>query len=107
MSRSARSWLYYAARTLGTARAARKGPTSLAKRLVRRKIYAKTNGQANAQAAYRTGTDPLYACSYDGLHPGNTSRWCAVGCGSDYNHMIAVPRETVRALFNFDFVKAN
>jgi hypothetical protein len=39
-----RSQLYRAARDLGNIEAAEKGPTSYGKRVVRRKVYAKTNG---------------------------------------------------------------
>jgi hypothetical protein len=39
-----RSTLYRLARDLGTAQAAAKGPSALGKRLVRKKVYAKTNG---------------------------------------------------------------
>lgn len=37
-------------------------------------------------------TDTAWFCSHDGYHPGNTNRWCAVGCGSDYNRMTGIPR---------------
>jgi hypothetical protein len=43
-SRSFRSQLYRAARGLGNVEAAEKGPTSYGRRVVRRKVYAKTNG---------------------------------------------------------------
>lgn len=44
MNRSLRSQLYRAARDLGNVQAARKGPTGLAKRVVRRKVYRSVNG---------------------------------------------------------------
>jgi predicted solute-binding protein len=44
MGKSLRSQLYRAARDLGTAEAAAKGPVPLGKRVVRRRIYRKTNG---------------------------------------------------------------
>jgi hypothetical protein len=44
MSKSLRSQLYRAARDLGNVQAARKGPTGLAKRVVRRKVYRSVNG---------------------------------------------------------------
>jgi hypothetical protein len=43
MSRQ-RSWLYRSARIMGDIEAAEKGPEAYAKRRVRRKVYAKTNG---------------------------------------------------------------
>jgi hypothetical protein len=43
---SLRSQLYRAARDLGNLQAAERGPTSYAKRVARRKIYAKSNGVA-------------------------------------------------------------
>jgi hypothetical protein len=39
-----RSWLYRSARFLGDVEAAEKGPSAYAKRRVRRKVYATTNG---------------------------------------------------------------
>jgi hypothetical protein len=42
--KSLRSQLYRDARILGNIEAAEKGPTSYGKRIVRRKVYAKTNG---------------------------------------------------------------
>ncbi|MHB8328097.1 MAG: hypothetical protein ACYDD6_00465 [Acidimicrobiales bacterium] len=42
--KSLRSQLYRAARDLGNIEAAEKGPSSYGKRVVRRKVYAKTNG---------------------------------------------------------------
>jgi hypothetical protein len=42
--KSLRSQLYRAARDLGNIEAAEKGPASYGKRVVRRKVYAKTNG---------------------------------------------------------------
>ncbi|MGH9296570.1 MAG: hypothetical protein ACRDZP_01170 [Acidimicrobiales bacterium] len=42
-SRSLRSQLYRAARQLGNAQAASKGPVAYGKRVVRRKTYAKGN----------------------------------------------------------------
>jgi hypothetical protein len=42
-SRGLRSQLYRAARQLGNAQAAERGPSSYAKRVVRRKVYAKGN----------------------------------------------------------------
>jgi len=42
--KSLRSQLYRAARDLGNVQAAERGPTSYAKRVARRKIYATTNG---------------------------------------------------------------
>ena len=42
--KSLRSQLYRAARDLGNIEAAEKGPTAYGKRVVRRKVYAKTNG---------------------------------------------------------------
>jgi len=39
-----RSQLYRAARDLGNVQAAQKGPSAFGKRVVRRKVYAKTNG---------------------------------------------------------------
>ncbi len=39
-----RSQLYRAARDLGNVQAAQKGPSAYGKRVVRRKVYAKTNG---------------------------------------------------------------
>ena len=42
--KSFRSQLYRAARDLGNVQAARKGPTSYGKRIVRRKVYRTTNG---------------------------------------------------------------
>jgi hypothetical protein len=41
--KSLRSQLYRAARDLGNLEAAEKGPTSYGKRVVRRKVYRKTN----------------------------------------------------------------
>lgn len=41
---SLRSQLYRAARDLGNAQAAAKGPGAYGKRVVRRKVYAKSNG---------------------------------------------------------------
>jgi hypothetical protein len=41
---SLRSQLYRAARDLGNVQAAERGPTSYAKRVARRKIYATSNG---------------------------------------------------------------
>jgi hypothetical protein len=41
--RSARSDLYFAARRLGTAQAAMRGPTALAKREGRRVVYRRAN----------------------------------------------------------------
>lgn len=43
-SPSLRSQLYKAARLMGTIQAATKGPAAYGKRVVRRKVYAKTNG---------------------------------------------------------------
>jgi hypothetical protein len=42
--KSFRSQLYRAARDVGNIEAAEKGPASYGKRVVRRKVYAKTNG---------------------------------------------------------------
>lgn len=42
--KSVRSQLYRAARDLGNLEAAERGPGSYAKRYVRRRVYAKTNG---------------------------------------------------------------
>ena len=42
--KSLRSQLYRAARDLGNIEAAEKGPASYGRRVVRRKVYAKTNG---------------------------------------------------------------
>jgi hypothetical protein len=42
--KSFRSQLYRAARDLGNVQAARGGPTSYGKRVVRRKVYRTTNG---------------------------------------------------------------
>jgi len=42
--KSLRSQLYRAARDLGNVEAASKGPASYGRRVVRRKVYAKTNG---------------------------------------------------------------
>jgi hypothetical protein len=42
--KSLRSQLYRAARDLGNVQAARGGPTSYSKRVVRRKVYRTTNG---------------------------------------------------------------
>lgn len=42
--KSVRSQLYRAARDLGNVEAAAKGPTAYGKRVVRRKVYARTNG---------------------------------------------------------------
>jgi hypothetical protein len=42
--KSLRSQLYRAARDVGNLEAAERGPTSYGKRVVRRKVYAKTNG---------------------------------------------------------------
>jgi hypothetical protein len=42
--KSLRSQLYRAARDLGDVEAAEKGPAALDKRLVRKRVYAKTNG---------------------------------------------------------------
>ena len=42
--KSLRSQLYRAARDLGNVEAAEKGPSSYGKRVVRRKVYRKTNG---------------------------------------------------------------
>lgn len=42
--RSVRSQLYRAARDLGNVEAASKGPGAYGRRVVRRKVYAKTNG---------------------------------------------------------------
>ena len=42
--KSLRSQLYRAARDLGNLEAAEKGPASYSRRVVRRKVYAKTNG---------------------------------------------------------------
>ncbi len=44
MSKSARSQLYRAARDLGDVQAARKGPSGVARRVVRRKVYRSVNG---------------------------------------------------------------
>jgi hypothetical protein len=41
--RSTRGWLYWAARRLGDVQAARRGPTSYAKRVVRRQGYRDVN----------------------------------------------------------------
>lgn len=41
---SLRSQMYRVARDLGNVQAAEKGPTSYAKRVARRKVYATTNG---------------------------------------------------------------
>jgi hypothetical protein len=41
--KSLRSQLYRAARDLGNVEAAEKGPASYGKRVVRRKVYSKTN----------------------------------------------------------------
>lgn len=43
MARSLRSNLYRAARTLGTAQAAAKGPAALGKRMVRKQVYRRSN----------------------------------------------------------------
>jgi hypothetical protein len=45
--KSLRSQLYRAARDLGNLEAARGGPTSYGKRVVRRKVYRTTNGLTN------------------------------------------------------------
>jgi hypothetical protein len=42
--KSLRSQLYRAARDVGNIEAAEKGPASYGKRVVRRKVYARTNG---------------------------------------------------------------
>jgi hypothetical protein len=42
--KSLRSQLYRAARDLGNIEAAEKGPASYGRRVVRRKVYSKTNG---------------------------------------------------------------
>jgi hypothetical protein len=42
---SIRSQLYRAARDLGNLQAATKGPTPYAKRVIRRAVYRKTNGE--------------------------------------------------------------
>ena len=42
--KSFRSQLYRAARDMGNIEAASKGPTAYGKRVVRRKVYARTNG---------------------------------------------------------------
>jgi hypothetical protein len=42
--KSLRSQFYRAARDLGNIEAAEKGPASYGKRVVRRKVYARTNG---------------------------------------------------------------
>jgi hypothetical protein len=42
--KSLRSQLYRAARDLGNVEAVEKGPTAYGKRVVRRKVYRKTNG---------------------------------------------------------------
>jgi hypothetical protein len=42
--KSLRSQLYRAARDLGNVQAAEKGPGAYGKRVVRRKVYAKSNG---------------------------------------------------------------
>jgi len=42
--KSLRSQLYRAARDLGNVEAAGQGPAAYSKRVVRRKVYAKTNG---------------------------------------------------------------
>jgi hypothetical protein len=39
-----------------------------------------------------------YFCSHDGYHPLNRGDWCELGCGSDYNRMIAVPQRHVDKL---------
>jgi hypothetical protein len=46
--KSLRSQLYRGARDLGNLEAAEKGPTSYGKRVVRRKVYAKSNGVLGA-----------------------------------------------------------
>jgi len=43
MAKSLRSQLYRAARDLGNVEAAEKGPASFGKRMVRRKVYRRTN----------------------------------------------------------------
>ena len=45
--KSLRSQLYRAARDLGNVEAAAHGPTAYGKRVVRRKVYARTNGALN------------------------------------------------------------
>src|ERR1017187_6565682 len=52
--KSLRSQLYRAARDLGNVQAARGGPTSYGKRVVRRKVYRTTNGisQRGAEGAW-------------------------------------------------------
>ena len=42
--KSFRSQLYRAARDMGNIEAATKGPTAYGKRVVRRRVYARTNG---------------------------------------------------------------
>jgi hypothetical protein len=44
MGKSLRSQLYRAARDLGNVEAAEKGPAAMGRRVVRRKVYRKTNG---------------------------------------------------------------
>lgn len=44
MSKSLRSQLYRAARDLGNVQAARKGPSGIGRRVVRRKVYRSVNG---------------------------------------------------------------
>ena len=44
MAKSLRSQLYRAARDLGNVEAAEKGPASYGRRVVRRKVYRRTNG---------------------------------------------------------------
>lgn len=36
---------------------------------------------------YRVNMGVMYVCRNCGYHPGNRAEWCALGCGSDYNHM--------------------
>jgi hypothetical protein len=48
--KSLRSQVYRAARDLGNVQAARGGPTSYGKRVVRRKVYRTTNVQAILRA---------------------------------------------------------
>jgi hypothetical protein len=44
MSKSLRSQLYRGARDLGNVQAARQGPSGIARRVVRRKVYRSVNG---------------------------------------------------------------
>lgn len=43
---------------------------------------------------------PAYFCSHDGYSPTNRGNWCDLGCGSDYNHIIGVPKRHVERMLN-------